>query len=84
MYSATKHGQRVFNEAVFHELKEHGIKCCAIGPGYVRTKMVAHVEKDDPHMMEPEDIAQAVEFVLDTSYRACPTNIVMRAQHAKL
>ena len=36
------------------------------------------------NFLSVEDVSQAVQYVLNVSDRACPTNIVIRAQHAML
>ena len=90
-YSASKHGVRIFNECLFEEVKEHGIKCCCIMPGYVKTPMTESVVAKYPNLglkledfLNVEDVSQSVQYVLSVSDKACPTNIVIRSQHAML
>jgi len=90
VYSAAKHGLRIFNNSVFAEVKEHGIKCCCIMPGAVYTPMIEPFI-GDPEMnlkaedaIRVEDLSQSVQYVLSVSDKACPTDIVLRSHHALL
>jgi NAD(P)-dependent dehydrogenase (short-subunit alcohol dehydrogenase family) len=71
MYSATKAGVVGFSQALQQELGENGVQVTALCPGFVDTAMtdwVQGVERED--MIQPEDIAEGVRFLLRTS-RAC-------------
>jgi NAD(P)-dependent dehydrogenase (short-subunit alcohol dehydrogenase family) len=70
-YSATKFGVVGLSQALHKELSRDGVQVTAICPGFVDTAMtdwVEGVERDD--MIQPEDIAESVRFLLRTS-RAC-------------
>lgn len=82
-YNASKHGVRIFNECLFEEVKQHGIKCCCILPGAVQSPMSEGMPGRE-NFMEVEDIANTVQYVLNVSDKACPTNIVIRTQRAML
>ena len=67
-YSATKHAVVGLSQAAHGELSSDGIQVTAICPGFVATPMtdwVDGVPKED--MIQPEDIAEAVRFLLRTS-----------------
>ena len=68
-YSATKFGVVGLTQALHKELSSEGIQCTAICPGFVATAMTDWVQdsvsKDD--MIQPEDIAAAVRYLLHTS-----------------
>jgi NAD(P)-dependent dehydrogenase (short-subunit alcohol dehydrogenase family) len=67
-YSATKFGVVGLSQAMQRELAGDGIKVTALCPGFVATAMTDWVEtlgKED--MIQPEDIAEAVRFLLRTS-----------------
>ena len=67
-YSATKFGVVGLTQASHKELAGDGIQCTALCPGFVDTPMTGWVENVPPEqMIQPEDIAKAVEFLLDTS-----------------
>jgi NAD(P)-dependent dehydrogenase (short-subunit alcohol dehydrogenase family) len=70
-YSATKAGVVGLSQAMHGELSSDGIQVTAICPGFVATPMtewVENVPKDQ--MIQPEDIAEGVRFLLRTS-RPC-------------
>jgi NAD(P)-dependent dehydrogenase (short-subunit alcohol dehydrogenase family) len=67
-YSATKFGVVGLTQAMHRELGQDGIQCTALCPGFVATDMtdwVQDVPKDQ--MIQPEDLAHAVRFLLATS-----------------
>jgi NAD(P)-dependent dehydrogenase (short-subunit alcohol dehydrogenase family) len=67
-YSATKHGVVGLSQAAHGELAGDGIQVTAFCPGLVATPMTDWAE-DVPKekMIQPEDIAEAVRFLLRTS-----------------
>jgi NAD(P)-dependent dehydrogenase (short-subunit alcohol dehydrogenase family) len=70
-YSATKFGVVGLSQAMHKELGQDGIQVTALCPGFVATAMtdwVDGVPKED--MIQPEDIAEAVRYLLRTS-RSC-------------
>lgn len=71
-----------YSEALFEDVREYGVKVCTIHPGYVNTPMVKSDRIDRERMIQPEDIARTVMFVLTTSDTACPTEIVLRPQRS--
>lgn len=80
-YSASKFGLLGFTECLFEEVREHGIKVCAIHPGYVDTPLIPQSAKlDRQKMIRPEDVARAVVFVLASSPTCCPVDITIRPQ----
>ena len=68
-YSATKFGVVGLSQAMHKELAGDGIKVTALCPGFVDTPMTdwtaGSVPKDQ--MIQPEDIAEAVRYLLRTS-----------------
>ncbi|HEY1689014.1 MAG TPA: SDR family oxidoreductase [Solirubrobacteraceae bacterium] len=69
VYSATKHGVVGWTEAMNKELSLQGIKSTALCPAFVDTPMTdfvkEHVKPED--MIQPEDVAESVRFLLRTS-----------------
>jgi NAD(P)-dependent dehydrogenase (short-subunit alcohol dehydrogenase family) len=69
VYSATKHGVVGWTEAMNKELASQGIKSTALCPAFVDTPMTdfakQHVAAEE--MIRPEDIAEAVRFLLKVS-----------------
>ena len=68
-YSATKAGVVGLSQAMHGELGNDGVQVCAFCPGFVATPMTDWVEGQVPkeEMIQPEDIAEAVRFLLRTS-----------------
>ena len=69
VYSATKHGVVGFTQAMNKELAAAGIKSCALCPGFVNTPMTDFIKQAVPAdtMIQPDDIAESVRFLLRTS-----------------
>jgi acetoacetyl-CoA reductase len=80
IYAATKHALNGFSGCLFEDVREHGVKVSTIMPGFVATDMTAALGKDGTRMIQPDDIAEAVVFVLSASPACCPTEIVIRPQ----
>ena len=68
-YSATKFGVVGLSQALHKELSNEGIQVTALCPGFVATDMTDWIEDQIPksEMIQPEDIAEAIRFVLRTS-----------------
>jgi 3-oxoacyl-[acyl-carrier protein] reductase len=80
-YSASKFGLIGFTQSLYEEVREHGIKVSVILPGFVDTPMIPPVKHlDRSKMIQPEDIADAVMFVLKSPPTCCPVEITVRPQ----
>jgi NAD(P)-dependent dehydrogenase (short-subunit alcohol dehydrogenase family) len=68
-YSATKFGVVGFTQALHKEHATDGIQATALCPGFVDTAMTDWVKESVPaeQMIQPEDIAGAVRYLLSTS-----------------
>jgi NADP-dependent 3-hydroxy acid dehydrogenase YdfG len=80
IYCATKHAVHAFSGCLFEDLRNRGLKVCAIYPGYVATDMTSSVPGDRNKMIQAEDIARTVSFLLRFPANACPTEVVIRPQ----
>jgi NAD(P)-dependent dehydrogenase (short-subunit alcohol dehydrogenase family) len=69
VYSATKHGVVGWTEAMNKELAPKGIKSTALCPAFVDTPMTEFAKQHVPaeQMIRPQDIAEAVRFLLKVS-----------------
>jgi len=69
VYSATKAAVIAYTQAMNKELNGDGIKSTAFCPGFVNTDMTDFVKNSVPaeEMLTPEDIAEAVRFLLAVS-----------------
>jgi NAD(P)-dependent dehydrogenase (short-subunit alcohol dehydrogenase family) len=70
-YSATKFGVVGLSQALHKELANDGIQVTALCPGFVATAMTDWVQGQVPKekMIQPEDIAESIRFLLRTSPR---------------
>jgi NAD(P)-dependent dehydrogenase (short-subunit alcohol dehydrogenase family) len=68
-YSATKFGVVGLSQALHKELSSDGIQVTALCPAWVATAMTDWIEDQVPkdEMIQPEDIAEAVRYLLRTS-----------------
>ncbi len=69
VYSATKAAVIAYTQSMNKELNADGIKSTAFCPGFVDTDMTDFVKGNVPaeEMLRPEDIAEAVRFLLQVS-----------------
>ena len=81
-YLAANLGGEGLANALFEDVREFGTKVCNIKPGWVNTPLVKSEGIDKSLMIQPEDIAQTVLFVLSMPETACPTEIVILPQRS--
>jgi 3-oxoacyl-[acyl-carrier protein] reductase len=80
-YAASKFGLIGFTQSLYEEVREHGIKVSVILPGFVDTPMIPPVKHlDRAKMIRPEDVADAVLFVIRSPATSCPVEITLRPQ----
>jgi 3-oxoacyl-[acyl-carrier protein] reductase len=80
-YAASKFGLVGFTESLFEEVREHGIKVSVIHPGFVDTPLIPpNPQLNRSKMIRPDDIAEAVLYVLRSSAACCPVEITIRPQ----
>ena len=80
-YSASKFGLIGFTESLYEEVREHGIKVAVILPGFVDTPMIPPVKHlDRSKMIQADDVAQSVLYILNSPPTACPVEITIRPQ----
>jgi NAD(P)-dependent dehydrogenase (short-subunit alcohol dehydrogenase family) len=84
VYSATKAGLIGFTEATQKEVGGDGIQATAFCPAFVDTPMTewARENVDPGEMIQPEDIAEAVRFLLRTS-RYCLVPEIVFTRHGQ-
>lgn len=81
-YAASKHALTGFGGSVFEDVRDHGVKVCVIYPGWTNTDLLA--EWLDPReVIQPEDVAEAVRFVIHSAPTVCPTEIVLQPQSSR-
>jgi len=80
-YSASKFGLIGFTQSLYEEVREHGIKVAVILPGFVDTPMIPPVKNlDRSKMIQADDVAQSVLYILNSPPTACPVEITIRPQ----
>lgn len=80
-YSASKFGLIGFTQSLYEEVREHGIKVSVILPGFVDTPLIPpNRQLDRGKMIQADDIAQAVHYVLTSPDTCCPVEITVRPQ----
>jgi NADP-dependent 3-hydroxy acid dehydrogenase YdfG len=78
----TSRGLDGYADALFEDIREYGTKVCIIRPGFVNTPLVNSGRLDRSRMIQPDDVARTVLFVLKMPERACPTEITLRPQRS--
>lgn len=80
-YSASKFGLIGFTQSLYEEVREHGIKVAVILPGFVDTPLIPLTRQlDRSKMIQADDVAQAVHYVLASPPNSCPVEITIRPQ----
>jgi NAD(P)-dependent dehydrogenase (short-subunit alcohol dehydrogenase family) len=80
VYSATKAAVVGWTQAMNKELNGEGVKSVALCPGFVDTPMTEFVREQVPQedMIRPEDIAEAVRYLLKISPQCVVPEIVFQ------
>jgi 3-oxoacyl-[acyl-carrier protein] reductase len=83
VYCASKFGVLGLNDALEEELRPHGIRVCVICPGAINTDLAKGtwsppLDPYRPHYLQPDDIADAVAWVLRLPSRVAVSRIVLR------
>jgi NAD(P)-dependent dehydrogenase (short-subunit alcohol dehydrogenase family) len=80
VYSATKAAVIGWTQAMNKELGGDGVRSVALCPGFVDTPMTEFIREQVPpeEMIRPQDIAEAVRFLLRTSARCVVPEIVFQ------
>lgn len=82
IYCATKHALRAYSNCLFESVREKNIKVTCICPGYVNTEMGRGTNRDENKMIQPDDIASAVNWFIKMPLTACPSEITIRPQRS--
>lgn len=81
-YLASNRGGEGLAEAMFEDVREFGTKVCTIKPGWVNTPLVTEDNIDPALMIQPQDIAQTVLYLISMPETACPTEITILPQRS--
>jgi 3-oxoacyl-[acyl-carrier protein] reductase len=64
IYCASKWGLLGLTQCMAEDLRPHGVRVSAVLPGSVATDFSPHTGKDTSKMLQPEDVAHAVESIV--------------------
>jgi 3-oxoacyl-[acyl-carrier protein] reductase len=78
IYCASKWGLQGFSYCLAEELRGHGIRVAVICPGSVETKFSPHTGKDAAKMLQPDDVAHAVEMLLLQAPQSFISEVLLR------
>jgi NADP-dependent 3-hydroxy acid dehydrogenase YdfG len=81
-YTAANRGGDGLAEVMHEDVREFGTRVCTIKPGWVNTRLVAEDHIDKQLMIQPEDIAAAVLFVIKLPETACVTEMTILPQRS--
>ncbi len=81
-YAATKHALTGFGGSVFEDVRDFGVKVCVIYPGWTNTGLLADWLRPE-EVIQPEDVAEAMRFVIASAPTVCPTEIVLQTQSSR-
>jgi 3-oxoacyl-[acyl-carrier protein] reductase len=77
-YSASKWGLNGLSYSVAEELRGHNIRVSVICPGSVHTEFSPHTGKNAEKMLQPGDVAHAVETVVTQAPQSFMSEILLR------
>lgn len=78
IYCASKWGAMGLTQCMAEDLRPHGIRVSVICPGSVNTEFSPHSGKDVSKMLQPEDVALAVETIVTQEPRSFISEVVLR------
>lgn len=78
IYCASKWGVLGLTQCIAEDLRQHGIRVSAICPGSVATDFSPHTAKSVEKMLQPEDVAHAVEMILTQAPQSFISEVLLR------
>ncbi|HZQ25824.1 MAG TPA: SDR family NAD(P)-dependent oxidoreductase [Terriglobales bacterium] len=77
-YAASKWGLNGLSYSVAEELRNHKIRVSVVCPGSVHTDFSPFSKKDASKMLQPEDVAHAVEMLVTQAPQSFASEILLR------
>jgi len=77
-YAASKWGLNGLSYSIAEELRGHNIRVSIICPGSVDTELSPHAGKDHSRMLQPTDVAHAVEMLVTQAPQSFVSEILLR------
>jgi 3-oxoacyl-[acyl-carrier protein] reductase len=78
IYCASKWGLLGLTQCMAEDLRPYGIRVSAVSPGSVATDFSPHAGKDTSKMLQPEDVAHAVESILTQAPQSFISEMLIR------
>jgi 3-oxoacyl-[acyl-carrier protein] reductase len=78
VYCASKWGLLGMSYSAAEDLRGYGIRLSVVCPGTVQTGFSPHTGKDPRKMLQPEDVAHAVEMILLEQPRSFISEVLLR------
>lgn len=78
IYCASKWGLLGLTECMAEDLRPHNVRVSAICPGSVATDFSPPSKKDPRKMLQPEDVAHAVEMILTQAPQSFISQVLLR------
>ena len=78
IYCASKWGLLGLTQCAAEDLRPYGVRISAICPGSVATDFSPHSSKDPRKMLQPEDVAHAVEMILTQAPQSFISEVLLR------
>ena len=87
-YGATKAGLLSFSRSLFDEVRKHGVKVTTILPDMTDTNLYRNADfetsKEENARLLPEDIAEAVRYILESEPHLVITEFTVRPQFHRI
>jgi NADP-dependent 3-hydroxy acid dehydrogenase YdfG len=80
-YVASKHGLAALAAASFLDVKRHGVRVSIVSPGLVAAGaglLSPQAIEDSAALLQPEDVAGAVDYVVNFPARGCPVLVELQ------
>jgi len=94
VYNLTKWGVGAFTESMRQEFTRRHLRVSVVEPGAVKTELATHVRSEvweqlgnvftNPELMEAEDIAEAIAFIVTRPRRVAVNEILIRPTEQEL
>lgn len=78
VYCASKWGLLGLTQCAAEDLRPYGVRVSAICPGSVASDFSPHSGKDPGKMLQPEDVAHAVEMILTQAPQSFISEVLLR------
>lgn len=78
IYCASKWGLLGLTQCMAEDLRSYGVRVSAVAPGSVATDFSPHTGKDTSKMLQPDDVAHAVESIVTQTPQSFISEVLIR------